>query len=253
MITPYSGNTTSLKFGTPTWANFFIFIQWQLVGADGIIAPTSACPVFSCKFMRNILLLMILFLVSCTSTKLLYERFDYEISNYDIANVDTLVDIGCGYAYNDRYISSKFQKLHFILEDLPKDIWGNDLEKALIEYVKNSTIAPAFGTNSKIVIGTTDSIPLQSGQYERVLCRITLHEFSNREKMISELIRILSPTGTLIIVEKISSYEGELDKSCKQRYLTKENVIKAFSNLKLVDTIPLHPLSKKGFLFKFTK
>lgn len=125
--------------------------------------------------MRNILLLMILFLVSCTSTKLLYERFDYEISNYDIANVDTLVDIGCGYAYNDRYISSKFQKLHFILEDLPKDIWGNDLEKALIEYVKNSTIAPAFGTNSKIVIGTTDSIPLQSGQYERVLCRITLH------------------------------------------------------------------------------
>jgi len=203
--------------------------------------------------MRNILFLAILFLVSCTSTKLLNERFDYEISNYNLENVDTLVDIGCGYAYNDRYISSKFQNLHIILEDLPKDIWGNDLKKALVEYVKNSTFAPTFGTNSRIVIGTTDSIPLQSGLYERVLCRITLHEFSNREKMVSELIRILSPTGTLIVVEKISAYEGERDKSCKQLYLTKENIIRAFKNLKLVDTIPLQPLSKNGFLFKFTK
>jgi ubiquinone/menaquinone biosynthesis C-methylase UbiE len=203
--------------------------------------------------MKNILVLTILFLVSCTSTKLLNERFDYEILHYNLENVDTLVDIGCGYAYNDRYISSKFQKLNFILEDLPRDIWGNDMKKALVEYVKNSTFSPTFGTNSRIVIGTPDSIPLPSGQYEKVLCRITLHEFSNREKMISELKRILSPTGTLIIVERISSYEGERDKSCKQLYLTKEKIIKTFSNLKLVDTIPLQPLSKNGFLFKFTK
>ena len=203
--------------------------------------------------MRGILLLMILFFVSCTSTKLLNERFAYEISNYNLENVDTLVDIGCGYAFTDRIISSKFQKLHFILEDLPKDIWGNDLKTGITKNVTNTPFAPTFGTNSKIVIGTTDSIPLQSGQYERVLCRTTLHEFSSREKMVSELIRILSPTGTLIIVEKISSYQGERDKSCKQLYLTKEDIIKAFSNLKLVDTIPLQPIAKQGFLFKFTK
>jgi ubiquinone/menaquinone biosynthesis C-methylase UbiE len=203
--------------------------------------------------MRNILLLTTLFFASCTSSKLLNERFNYEISNYNLENIDTLVDIGCGFASGDRFISSKFKNLHFILEDLPKDIWGNDLKIALTKNVKNTPFAPTFGTNSKIVFGTTDSIPLQSGQYERVLCRITLHEFSSREKMISELTRILSPTGTLLIVERTSSYEGQRDKYCKQLYLTKEEIIKAFSNLKLVDTIQLQPLSDNAFLFKFTK
>jgi len=149
----------------------------------------------SAKFMRNILLLTTLFLASCTSTKLLNERFNYEVSNYNLENIDTLVDIGCGFAHGARFISSKFKNLHFILEDLPKDIWGNDMKVALTKNVKNTPFAPTFGTNSMIVFGTPDSIPLQSGRYERVLCRITLHEFSNREKMISELIRILSPTG----------------------------------------------------------
>lgn len=163
------------------------------------------------------------------------------------------MDIGCGYAFNDRFISSKFQNLHFILEDLPKDLWGNDLKKALTKNVKNSPFAPTFGNNSRVVFGTIDSIPLQSEKYERVLCRISLHEFSNKEKMISELVRILSPTGTLIIVEKTSSYDGERDKTCKQLYLTKAEIIKSFSNLKLVDTIPLQPLVDKGILFKFMK
>lgn len=203
--------------------------------------------------MRNILLLTTLFLASCTSTKLLNERFNYEISNYNLENIDTLVDIGCGFASGDRFISSKFKNLHFILEDLPKNIWGNDLKIALIKNVKNTPFAPTFGTNSKIIFGTTDSIPLQSGQYERVLCRITLHEFSSREKMISELTRILSLTGTLLIVERTSLYEGQRDKYCKQLYLTKEEIIKAFSNLKLVDTIQLQPLSDNAFIFKFTK
>jgi ubiquinone/menaquinone biosynthesis C-methylase UbiE len=203
--------------------------------------------------MRNIILLTALFLVSCSSTKLLEARFIYEISNYSLEKVDTLADIGCGYAYNDRFISSKFLNLHFVLEDLPKDIWGNDLKKALKKNVKNTPFAPTFGNNSRVVFGTIDSIPLESEKYERVLCRITLHEFSNREKMISELIRILSPTGTLIIVEKTSYYEGERDKACKQLYLSKAEIIKAFSNLKLIDTIPLLPLVDRAVLFKFAK
>jgi ubiquinone/menaquinone biosynthesis C-methylase UbiE len=203
--------------------------------------------------MRNFLPFIILFLGSCTSSKELNQRFDYEISNYNLENVDTLVDIGCGFAQGDRVISSKFRNLHFILEDLPKDIWGNDLKLALTKNAKNTPFAPTFGTNSRIVFGTPDSIPLPSGQYERVLCRITLHEFTNREKMVSELIRILSPTGTLLIVERTSSFEGQRDKYCNQRYLTKEEIINAFGNLKLVDTIPLQPPSDNGFIFKFTK
>jgi ubiquinone/menaquinone biosynthesis C-methylase UbiE len=178
---------------------------------------------------------------------------NFEISNYGIAGNDTLVDIGCGSAYYDRIISNKFPNIHFVLEDLPKDTWSNDLEKFLKKTVVNTPFAPNFKTNSRVVFGTADSIPLGSEKYTLVLCRISMHEFSNRQKMISELSRILNSTGTLLIVEKLSLYNGEKDKKCKQQYLTKEEVISSFKNLQLTDTIRLQPQSENGMLFKFKK
>ncbi|MDB5200664.1 MAG: Methyltransferase type 11 [Ferruginibacter sp.] len=203
--------------------------------------------------MRITLSLIILLFLSCTSTKVLNERFDYEISQYHLENVDTLVDIGCGSAYNDQYISRKYPNLHFILEDLPTDLAGHDLRKALTKVVKDVPYAPNFGTNSRIVTGSSDTIPLPSGRYERVLCRITLHEFTNPVKMVSELKRILSPTGRLIVVERLPSYPGERDKHCKQLYLTKENILKQMGSLKLLDSVPLQQHSKQGLLLTFTK
>lgn len=203
--------------------------------------------------MRTILLLSILFQLSCKSPMLLEQRFAYEISNYGLENVDTLVDIGCGYATTARFISGKFPNLHFILEDLPTDTWGNDLKIALAKNVRNTPLAPYFGSNSTIIFGSNDSIPLPGGQYKKVLCRITLHEFANREKMVSELVRILSPTGTLVIVERVSSRAGERDKHCKKLYLTREEIIQSFHDLNLAAAIPLKPASENGFVFKFRK
>ena len=197
---------------------------------------------------------MLLFLASCFNIKSMIhdESYDYEVSKYNLENVDTLVNIGCRNAFYDGLISSKFQNLHFILEDLPKDeLSGRNIKKILAKEVNNSQYEPTFGTNSKVVFGTPDTIPLQSGQYQRVLCRLSFHEFSNRKKMVSELTRILSPTGTLIIVENTSCYLGESKKHCILHTIAKEEVINSFSNLELVDTIPLKvsPL----FLFKFKK
>ncbi len=203
--------------------------------------------------MRSALSVFIVFFFSCTSTKIYNERIDFEISNYGISGNDTLVDIGCGYALHDRTISNKYPDLHFVLEDLPSDIWNNDLKKSLKKTVINSRFAPNFQTNSNIVFGTPDSIPLESEKYKWVLCRIALHEFTNRRKMTTELSRILNSAGTLIIVEKLSSYKGQVDKVCKQVYLTKEEVINSFNNLQLIDTIRLQPLTDNGMIFKFKK
>lgn len=206
--------------------------------------------------MRITLPLLVLFFASCANTKSAKERnerLDYEIAHFDLEDVDTLADIACGTAYYDRIISHKYPRLHFVLEDLPKDHWDTDLTAYLTKNIQNTPYAPTFGSNSTIVFGTPDSIPLQDGQYERVLCRISLHEFTNRKKMAAELTRILSETGTLLIVEKVSSYEGQRDKQCKELYLTKAAILETFSHLTLVDTIPLLPLSDRGILFKFKK
>ena len=205
------------------------------------------------RIFIKLLILSLLFYSCSTTNKTLNNNFDFEISHYELETTDTLVDIGCGYAFFERNISNKFQNLKFILEDLPTDIWGNDLEKNLIKHVKNSPYAPTFGNNTRYIIGRPDSIPLESGKYERILCRITLHEFTNRKKMVSELERILSPTGILLVIEREPLFEGQRDKSCKQLYLKKTEVIESFKNLILIDTIRILPLSDNGILFKFKK
>ncbi len=205
------------------------------------------------NFMRIYLFILLLFLVSCSGIKGMIESdtFDYEVSNYQLANIDTLVHIGCGYGFFDGIISSKYQKLHFILEDDTLSKYGDIIKKNLASKVKNSKYEPTFGTNSRIVFGSSDSIPLPTGKYERVLCRISFHCFKNREKMVTELARILSPTGTLIIVEKIGCFSGEGRKHCKEHSISKDEVIQSFSQLELVDSLPL--LENISFLFKFKK
>lgn len=158
--------------------------------------------------MRVISLLALLFFVSCQGPRIYNKRMKKEIISYNLETIDTFVDIACGYARYDKIISNQYPNLHLILEDLSSADWNNDLKKYLINYVQNSPSAPKFKTNTRLVFGTPDSIPLKSEKYERVLCRISLHEFTKREKMISELVRILSPTGTLIIVKKFLLTKG---------------------------------------------
>ena len=71
--------------------------------------------------------------------------------------------------------------------------------------------------------------------------------------MVSELERILSPTGTLIVVEREPLFEGQRDKSCKQLYMKKMEVINSFENLNLIDTIRILPLTDNAILYKFKK
>ena len=201
--------------------------------------------------MKYCIFPLLFFLLSCASARKQRHQFAHELDNYNLSNGDTLVDIGSGYGLVERELSHRNPTLHFILEDIPKNIWTDDVKGVLTKEVVNSKYAPTLGSNSTIVIGREDSIPLPSGRYNNVLCRISMHEFTQKEKMVSELTRILSDTGTLLIVERVAQYEGHIEKACKKLLLTKEEVISSFEHLQLVDSILLY--DKDTYIFKFKK
>ncbi len=202
----------------------------------------------------------IIFIVSsCSSAKLnfrAYPTLNDEIEAYNLNGIDTLVDIGCNWGFMTEFIEYKYPSMYFILEDLPE----------FTNYVKNkqmntqscvSKTLRGMKKKYQFVAGFEDSIPLPSNSYKKVLCRKTVHEFTNVEKMVSELTRILKNDGELIIVEP-EPFEGhEYDKYCKRKHLTTEEIIKIFSKLKLVKSykIPYKEgkISWQMAVLRFTK
>jgi ubiquinone/menaquinone biosynthesis C-methylase UbiE len=175
-----------------------------------------------------------------------------EIKSYTIDGIDTLVDIGCGNGIYDRLIAHIYPDMFLVLEDVEKDANGEEVPKALAKTIRNSKYAPAIEQRSRFVLGTADSIPLASNTYKYVLCRKTLHEFENHTKMVSELSRILARGGVLILVERQPKRKGEVDKYCKKRYLSREEVIESFTELRLfsVETIKYRDGKLNVFHFK---
>ncbi len=143
-----------------------------------------------------------------------------EIQKGGFESIDTLVDVGCGNGQYDADLFWRYRNMHFVLEDLDlKYARANErfyMEKGKKYYFKD---------RCDMYTGTDSTIPLPSSAYKTVLCRKALHEFTYPDKMVMELKRILRPNGTLIILEAVPLYAGQIDTYCKRAYLTKEYIV----------------------------
>jgi len=137
--------------------------------------------------------------------------------------------------------------LYFVLEDFPFDNKGHNIQKNLENRFKS------IKHQYRFVAGREDTIPLASATYKRVICRRTIHEFTNRQKMASELVRILADGGILTVIEGIPEQPGFVDPYCNKPYLTKEEIINSFPSLTvLTDTVIVYPKWKLSMI-NFTK
>jgi len=199
--------------------------------------------------IRHILLSVICIACMYCSPKINAEdtALTSEIRSYKLENTDTLVDIGCGDAVHDKQIASYYPNLYFVLEDFPFDNKGHNIQKNLENRFKS------IKHQYRFVAGREDTIPLASATYKRVICRRTIHEFTNRQKMASELVRILADGGILTVIEGIPEQPGFVDPYCNKPYLTKEEIINSFPSLTvLTDTVIVYPKWKLSMI-NFTK
>jgi ubiquinone/menaquinone biosynthesis C-methylase UbiE len=191
--------------------------------------------------------------VSCQSISLTSPlNFTTEISKFGLLDRDTLVDIGAGDGVFDAQISYFLPNMYFILEDTnPKS------EKYISRFYKQKANLTANIKKKYItVLGSNDSIPLETEKYKTVLCRKSFHEFANLPAMMKELYRILRPGGTLIIEEVEPISEKELDKYCKMQYLSKQYVVEKMqhTNFTLINSDEvLLPKNRKFYILLFRK
>ena len=179
-----------------------------------------------------IIFLFAISLNSCALVSSIYEPYiQKEIAEYDLAKTDTLVDIGCGNGLFDLKIAKYHPDLFLILEDIKSNYAYKNIPKKVASNFNRLNIKNKK-KQYEFILGQKDSIPLPSNKYDKILSRITLHECEHKEKIIDEYYRILKPNGKLIIVELEPKFDGEKDRACKFKYLSKKDILFYFDKFK---------------------
>ena len=185
-----------------------------------------------------------------------------EVKAFKLEHVDTVVDIGCQNGLYSRVVAHVYPNIFFKLEDLEQFSLkkvnttkyinyktSEELKKTLI----NSDYAPNIKNRYQFIAGKEDSIPLQTSSCKRILCRKTLHEFKEKQKMVNEMIRVLAPNGILTIAEPEPIVLNQIDANCNNKYLTKEDVLALFTGLKNVDIKTIKYPKGNMILYDFSK
>lgn len=105
-----------------------------------------------------------------------------------------LLDIGCAHGRE----THEFYNLGFIAEGI--DINADFIEQARLKY-----------PNCRFKVGTIENLPYESNTFDVIFCTNTLF-FTNTQKSIPELVRVLKPQGFGIMSYDIEIMD--LEKNC---------------------------------------
>ena len=100
-----------------------------------------------------------------------------------------VADLGCGSGYFSVPISRKVKK-----------VYGVDVQKEMLKFLEQK-IQEQKIVNIETLLSEKNRIPLQNENVDLLLSVNTLHEFRNKEKMISEIRRVIRPKGQAIIID----------------------------------------------------
>ncbi len=119
-----------------------------------------------------------------------------ELLNFiDARKFETLLDAGCGTGIN-------ILRLHSIAQN----IIGMDYAHGMLDRCRKR-IRTEKVTNAHVCLGSVSAIPLPNSSVDGVLCLSVLHYLNDDEarQALRELVRVLSPGGTISLHVKNSS------------------------------------------------
>jgi SAM-dependent methyltransferase len=96
-----------------------------------------------------------------------------------------IVDLGCGSGYGSKILADK----------RVKKIYALDIDQEAINYAKKNY----FHTNIKYICSAVENTRLPKRCADVVVCFETIEHLVNPEKLMTEIKRILKPSGILII------------------------------------------------------
>jgi ubiquinone/menaquinone biosynthesis C-methylase UbiE len=108
------------------------------------------------------------------------------------------IDLNCDYVGADLGCGSGFLTLP--LSRRIRKVYGIDIQKEMLEHLEQK-IKKQKIENIKSLLSKENEIPLEDETLDLLITANTLHEFSDKEKMINEMRRVLKQGGKAVIVD----------------------------------------------------
>ena len=151
-----------------------------------------------------------------TSNKTIHAMERFLLRRVPIETAQHILEVGCGEGAN--IYNLNYQAPLFV---------GLDL------YHEKLRFASSRIQNAKFICGEALTLPFRDNYFDFVFCRDVLHHVENKTKMLQEMIRVLKPGGSFVILEAngrnvIWKLFGTFVKA--ERYL-KRNTVSEFRRL----------------------
>jgi ubiquinone/menaquinone biosynthesis C-methylase UbiE len=149
------------------------------------------------------------------------------IKLYDMEKQDTIASIGAGWGRWEVAWGTLLDSMVFFLEDIDTaDLNPEELRFNLDYYEKLS--GKPVNSSYQIIIGDEKNTHLPYRFFKKVIVVNAFHEFSEKEKMIRELNRILKTGGKLYLGEFDAFHSGDVHMGCGNTIYMEKEIVEMF-------------------------
>jgi ubiquinone/menaquinone biosynthesis C-methylase UbiE len=110
----------------------------------------------------------------------------------ELSGEETALDLGCGAGHTALALASR---LRYVV--------AYDLSRAMLHQTLRLARQREIG-NVATGIGDAEALPFADSSFDLVTCRLSAHHFSDPQKALGEVSRVLKPRGVFLLVDSIS-------------------------------------------------
>jgi demethylmenaquinone methyltransferase/2-methoxy-6-polyprenyl-1,4-benzoquinol methylase len=92
-----------------------------------------------------------------------------------------------------------------------EEVVGLDISPGMLDIGKKKVIGEKLDGKVKMIIGDSENMEFEDGYFDAVTVAFGVRNFEDLEKGLSEILRVLKPSGTLVVLET-SQPEGAVVK-----------------------------------------
>ncbi len=146
---------------------------------------------------------------------------------------DTICDIATGFGLSISILSDYLpaSTIYFV-----EDINRGDCSKKSFKNAFDFYGSKANINNFRFAIGTKENIPYPSNLFNNITVFISIHEFTDKELMLTEIDRIMRDTGSLYVLENVYKDTVVKDENCGFDYLKESELYRLIdkANFKII-------------------
>ncbi|MEM7129969.1 MAG: methyltransferase domain-containing protein [Chloroflexota bacterium] len=120
------------------------------------------------------------------------------VSSLEFKSDDTVIDVAAGSCRVSRAIAP-----------LVSEVTAVEITQAMLEQGRKAAVQEGL-SNIAFQVGTAESLPVESSQFDVAITRYSFHHFTDAQKVLTEMVRVTKPNGRVIVIDILSPHDENL-------------------------------------------